>query len=218
MGRARQDRPHPYAGCDAADAGAGILRLRAAGRGRDRTDRGRAAGALRAGAGRYRGREPASTRPRALPRAWRRRSPRQPACRSSRRRTSSRRSPRETRCCSPTARWQRVAAALNKIACDIRLLGSGPRCGPRRAGAAGQRAGLLDHARQGQPDAGRGLDAGLRAGVRQPEHDAVRRQPGAVRAQHLSPGDGLHFPAIGRAAGRCGRELHRAPAGRAGAA
>ena len=34
-----------------------------------------------------------------------------------------------------------VAASLMKIANDVRLLGSGPRAGPRRADAAGQRAG-----------------------------------------------------------------------------
>ena len=61
-----------------------------------------------------------------------------------------------------------VAAALFKIANDIRFLGSRPALGPRRAGAAGERAGLLDHAGQGQPDPVRGADPGLRAGVRQP--------------------------------------------------
>jgi len=36
-----------------------------------------------------------------------------------------------------------VAASLFKIANDIRLLGSGPRSGLGRVGAAGKRAGLL---------------------------------------------------------------------------
>ena len=38
-----------------------------------------------------------------------------------------------------------------------------PALGPRRAVAAGERAGLLDHAGQGEPDAVRGADDGLRA-------------------------------------------------------
>ncbi len=42
-----------------------------------------------------------------------------------------------------------------------------PALRPRRTVAAGKRAGLLDHAGQGQPDPVRGADAGLRAGVRQ---------------------------------------------------
>ena len=42
-----------------------------------------------------------------------------------------------------------------------------PALGPGRAVAAGERARLLDHAGQGQSDAVRGADAGLRAGVRQ---------------------------------------------------
>ena len=43
-----------------------------------------------------------------------------------------------------------VAASLFKIANDIRFLGSRPALGPGRAGAAGERAGLVDHAGQGQ--------------------------------------------------------------------
>ena len=54
-----------------------------------------------------------------------------------------------------------LAASLFKIANDIRLLGSGPRCGIARDLAAGERARLLHHAGQGQPDASRGDDHGL---------------------------------------------------------
>ena len=76
-----------------------------------------------------------------------------------------------------------VAASLFKIANDIRFLGSRPALGPRRAGAAGERAGLLDHAGQGQPDPVRGADHGLRPGVRQPR----RRSPSpAARATSSS--------------------------------
>ena len=53
------------------------------------------------------------------------------------------------------------------------LPGVGPALGPGRAVAAGERAGLLDHARQGQSDPVRGADHGLRAGVRQQQ----RRSP-----------------------------------------
>ena len=43
-----------------------------------------------------------------------------------------------------------LAVALMKIANDMRWLASGPRCGLERARPAGERAGLLDHAGQGQ--------------------------------------------------------------------
>ena len=46
-----------------------------------------------------------------------------------------------------------LAVSLMKIANDIRWLGSGPALRARRAVAAGERARLVDHARQGQPDA-----------------------------------------------------------------
>ena len=85
----------------------------------------------------------------------------------------------------------------------------GSALGPRRAGAAGERARLVDHARQGQPDPVRGADPGLRPGVRQQCVDHLRRQPGPFRAQRLQSGDGLQFPAVGAAAGRRGRLLHR---------
>ena len=52
--------------------------------------------------------------------------------------------------------------SLTKIANDIRLLGSGPRCGLGELQPAGERARQLDHARQGQPDAVRDADDGLR--------------------------------------------------------
>ena len=84
-----------------------------------------------------------------------------------------------------------------------------PALGPRRTGAAGERARLVDHAGQGQPDPVRGADPGLRAGVRQPRRHHLRRQPGPFRAQRLQSGDGLQLPAVGAAAGRRGRQLHR---------
>jgi len=55
-----------------------------------------------------------------------------------------------------------VAASLMKIANDVRWLASGPRCGIGELTIPEKRAGQLDHAREGQPHAGRsGHDAGL---------------------------------------------------------
>ncbi|MGY4292745.1 fumarate hydratase class II [Bradyrhizobium sp. i1.4.4] len=68
----------------------------------------------------------------------------------------------------------------------------GPALGPRRADPAGERAGLLDHARQGQPDAVRGDDDGVLPGVRQSHCDHSRRQPGPFRAQRLQARARLH--------------------------
>ena len=56
LGLDRQDRPHPSAGRDAADARPGIFRLCGADRRQHRADRGGHAAALSAGAGRHRGR------------------------------------------------------------------------------------------------------------------------------------------------------------------
>ena len=46
-----------------------------------------------------------------------------------------------------------LAASLMKIANDIRWLGSGPRAGIGELSPSRERAGILDHAGQGQPDA-----------------------------------------------------------------
>ena len=51
-----------------------------------------------------------------------------------------------------------LAASLIKIANDVRWLASGPRCGLGEIRIPGERAGQLDHAGQGQPDAVRGDD------------------------------------------------------------
>ena len=84
------------------------------------------------------------------------------------------------------------------------LAGLGPALGPRRAGDPRERAGLLDHAGQGQPDAVRGDDDGRGAGDGQRHRDRHRREPGQFRAQRLQAGDRLQFPAVGAAARRCG--------------
>ena len=102
-----------------------------------------------------------------------------------------------------------TAVALFKIANDIRLLGSGPRSGLGELLAARERARLIDHAGQGQPDPVRGADAGVRADLRQQLRDRVRGQSGPLRAQRLQSGDGLQLPAVGAADGGCGALVHR---------
>ena len=102
-----------------------------------------------------------------------------------------------------------LAAGLFKIANDIRLLGIGPALRARRAQPAGERAGLLDHAGQGQPDPGRGADHGLRAGHRQRRHRRLRRQPGPFRAQRLQAGHHLRRAAVDPPARRCLRAASR---------
>jgi fumarate hydratase class II len=80
-----------------------------------------------------------------------------------------------------------AAMACYKIANDIRFLGSGPRCGPGRADPAGERAGLLDHAGQGEPDPGRGDDAGLRPCDGQRRRDRLRRLQGHFELNVYNP-------------------------------
>ena len=57
----------------------------------------------------------------------------------------------------------------------------------------GERAGLVDHAGQGQPDPVRSHDHGLLPGVRQSDHDHRRRQPGSFRAQRLQARHGILY-------------------------
>ena len=114
-----------------------------------------------------------------------------------------------------------LAAALYKIASDIRLAGCGPRSGPRRVVAAGERAGLVDHAGQGEPDAGRGDDHGLRPRDGQRDDGRLRRLSGAVRAQRDEAGDRLRVSRERAPSGRCRgfvpRALRRGPTGERGA-
>ena len=149
--RHRQNRPHPPAGRDPGHARPGILRLRRAGRARHRAHRGDAAGR-------------AARSRRAAPRS----APASTPIRSS---PSVRRQVAElTGLPFVTAAnkfealashdalvfahgaLKTLAARLFKIANDIRLMGSGPRSRHRRDHAPGERARLLDHAGQGQPD------------------------------------------------------------------
>ena len=127
----------------------------------------------------------------------RRRSPASP---SSPRPTSSRRWPRMIRWCSRHGAINADGGGAVQDRQRHPLPRLGPALRPRRAVAAGKRAGLVDHAGQGQPDAVRGDDPGLRAGVRQQRRADLRRQPGPFRAQRLQSADGLQFPAVGAAA------------------
>ncbi len=115
--------------CDAAHARTRVLRLRDAARSRDGRDQRIAAPPLRPRDRRHRRRHRSQRASRVRPSARPRNSPNSPACRSVRIRTSSPRSRRTTISSSPRARSRRSAAALMKIANDIRWLASGPRAG-----------------------------------------------------------------------------------------
>jgi fumarate hydratase, class II len=78
-----------------------------------------------------------------------------------------------------------VAVALMKIANDMRWLASGPRCGL----GPGERARLLNHAREGQPDPVRGNGDGRHPGHRFRQRRRVRREPGQFRAQRHAAND-----------------------------
>ncbi len=111
-----------------------------------------------------------------------------------------------------------LAVALMKIANDLRLLGSGPRAGLAEVKPAGQRAGQLDHARQGQPDPVRSaVDARL-PGTGQRRDHRHRRQPGALAVERVQTGDhpqpaGVDPPA-GRRLQQLPGALHRRPRAR----
>ena len=73
---------------------------------------------------------------------------------------------------------------------------------PRRAPPAGERAGLVDHARQGEPDPVRDADDGLRPGLRLRRRDHDRRLAGQLRAQRLQADHRPRPPPRDRAADR----------------
>ena len=95
-----------------------------------------------------------------------------------------------------------LAVSLMKIADDLRWLGSGPRSGLGELVAARERAGLVHHAGQGQPDAERGHDHGGHPGDRQRRGGDHGGQPGQPRAQRLQAGHRLQRHAVDRAADR----------------
>ena len=102
-----------------------------------------------------------------------------------------------------------VAASLFKIAKRHRLMGSGPRSGICRTVTARERARLFDHAGQGQSDAGRGADHGLRAGLRQPHHNHHGGRQGHFELNVYNPLMAYNFLQSVRLHGRRGGELHR---------
>lgn len=73
-----------------------------------------------------------------------------------------------------------LAGSLMKIANDIRWLASGPRCGLGELQLPENEPGLLDHARQGEPDPVRGDDHDCRADSRKQRRDRLRRVPRAI--------------------------------------
>ena len=81
------------------------------------------------------------------------------------------------------------------------LDGLGTALRARRADPAGERAGLVDHAGQGESDAERGDDDGLRPGDRQRHRDHDGGLAGQFRAQRLQAAHHPQFPALDDAAG-----------------
>ena len=108
-------------------------------------------------------------------------------CPSSRRRTSSRRWPRMMPWCSRHGAINAAAAALFKIANDIRFLGSGPRSGLGELSLPENEPGSSIMPGKVNPTQCEAHDPGLRAGVRQQRRHHLRRQPGPFRAQRLQP-------------------------------
>ena len=101
-----------------------------------------------------------------------------------------------------------LAVALTKIANDIR-----PAVGPGRAGTARQRTGQLDHAGQGQSDAGRDADHGRGAGDGQQCRRHRRRPAGPYGAQCLQAADRRQRAALDRVAQRRYDQLRRTDGG-----
>ena len=81
---------------------------------------------------------------------------------------------------------KQLAVSCNKMAHDIRMMGSGPAEWHRRTGPPRQRARLQHHAGQGQPDPSRGPDHGLRPSDGQRRRRDHWRGSRAFRTQCLS--------------------------------
>ena len=156
MGGHRQDRPHPHAGRDAADARPGMVRLCRHARRTTSSGGARAAGVYRLalggtavgtghqrGAGLRRGRGGGD------------RPAHRPALRHARR-TSSPCRARTTRWYSSPARCGRWPCRSTRSPTTFGCCRCGPRCGFARADHPGERARLVDHAGQGEPDPVRG--------------------------------------------------------------
>jgi fumarate hydratase class II len=81
-----------------------------------------------------------------------------------------------------------IAVSLTKIANDIRLMGSGPRCGLGELKLPENEPGSSIMPGKGQPHTGRDADHGRRPGDGQPCRRHRRRSPGASRAQRVQAG------------------------------
>ena len=197
--RHHQDRPHPYAGRDAADARPGILRLRRAGSTRHRSGSRRrlpdlmqlAQGGTAVGTG-------LNAAPGFAEKVAANIAKHDRTCPSSPRPTSSRRWPPMTRWSSRMARSTRWPPGLFKIANDIRLLGSGPRSGlgelrlPENEPGSSIMPGKVNPT---QCEAMTMVCAQVFGNT--DDHD-LRRRPGHFELNVYEPGDGLQLPAIGR--------------------
>jgi fumarate hydratase class II len=95
-----------------------------------------------------------------------------------------------------------LAASLIKIANDVRLAGSGPR-------AARERARLVDHAGQGEPDPVRVAGDGRDPGARQRRGRRPGGRAGPLRAQRDEAAPRPRLPALGASPGGRLRELPR---------
>ena len=101
-----------------------------------------------------------------------------------------------------------LACSLMKIANDIRLLASGPRCGLGEIHLPENEPGSSIMPGKVNPTQCRGHDHGLRAGDRQPYDDLGGRQQRPSGAQRLQAGDDLQPAAVDRPAGRRLPQLH----------
>ena len=145
--RHREGRPHAPDGRRAGHAGPGVRRLRRPdppgprpGRRRHRPP---GPDPPRRHGHRHRPEHAPRVRRAACGRAW----PRTPACRSRPRPTRSRRRAPATALVEVSGALKVVAVSLTKIANDIALMGSGPRCRPGRDLPPRAAEGLVDHAR-----------------------------------------------------------------------
>ena len=97
---------------------------------------------------------------------------------------------------------RRLAVEIGKVASDLRLLGMGPRAGIAEIRAARRAAGIVDHARQGEPvDPGDG-EPGLLPGDRLRRDDRRGGGGGSARAERDDAGDRVERAARGRESSR----------------
>ena len=206
----RQDRPHPHAGRDAAHAGPGMVRLRRHARRRSRADRGRAEGRVSAGARRHRGRHRHQRGAR--------------LCRSGgggdreahraavRQRTEQVHRAGRARCAGAAVRH---TAHAGRIALQDRQRHPPDVVRParrlRRVEDPGERAGLVDHAGQGEPDPGRGADDDRRAGDGQRRGGRLRRRRRLPGDERLQAADDLQHHALDHDPDRRLHELPQVP-------